>query len=182
MKNLIIVATLFFILSSFVENQVIDQKAEGEKLMEVSRQWANSQSNEEYLSYWADDAILIVPGQPTLRGKEEISKMLEGNAQVPGFKVDWEPQEAFVSKSGDLAYLIENISFAWNDSLGNQVKTFNKAVTIWKKQADGTWKNVVDTFNEDPSITSLKQNAIVQIDRKKTGTIQEMSKSPLHEK
>ena len=181
MKNLIIVSALFFILSSFVGNQVIDQKVEGEKLMEVSRQWAKSQSNEEYLSYWADDAILIVPGQPTLRGKEEISKMLEGNAEVPGFKVDWEPQEAFVSQSGDLAYLIENISFAWNDSLGNQVKTFNKAVTIWKKQADGTWKNVVDTFNEDPSVTSLRNNDMVQIDRKNSGTIQEMSKSSVHE-
>ena len=124
--------------------------------MEISRQWAKSKTPEETLSYWSEDAILIAPGQPTLRGKEEIAKMIEGTAQIPGFEVNWEPKEVFVSKSGDLAYLIENNYFAMNDSLGNQVKTFNKAVTIWKKQADGTWKNVVDTWNEDPSITSLK--------------------------
>jgi len=156
MKNLIYLSILIFSFQSCAEQQIVDQKAEGEKLMEASRQWAKSKSNEEYLSYWADDAILIAPGQPTLRGKEQIAKMLEANAQIPGFEVSWEPQEVYVSKSGDLAYLIENNYFAWNDSLGNQVKTFNKAVTIWKKQTDGTWKNVVDTFNEDPSITSLK--------------------------
>jgi len=156
MKKLIYIPILVFLFSNCSEQQAVDQQAEGEKLMEVSRQWAKSKSNEEYLSYWAEDAILIAPGQPTLRGKEEISKMLEGAAQIPGFEVNWEPQEVFVSKSGDLAYLIENNYFAMNDSLGNQVKTFNKAVTIWKKQEDGTWKNVVDTYNSDPSITSLK--------------------------
>lgn len=28
---------------------------------------------------------------------------------------------------------------------------YNKGVTIWKKQADGTWKNVVDISTPDPS-------------------------------
>jgi ketosteroid isomerase-like protein len=156
MKNLIFVSILLFVFSSCAKQQVVDQEAEGEKLMEISRQWAKSENTEETLSYWAEDAILIAPGQPTLRGKEEIAKMIEETAQIPGFEINWEPEEVFVSKSGDLAYLIENNYFAMNDSLGNQVKTFNKAVTIWKKQADGTWKNVVDTWNEDPSITSLK--------------------------
>ena len=108
------------------------------------------------MRYWADDALLIAPGQPTLRGKEEISKMLDTETGIPGFEVNWEPKEAVVSKSGDLAYLIENLSIAMDDSLGNQVATFYKSVTILKKQADGTWKNVVDTYNTDPSVTSLK--------------------------
>ena len=41
------------------------------------------------------------------------------------------------------------------DTLGNTKTVFNKGVEIWKKQADGSWKNVVDIANEDPSINSI---------------------------
>ncbi|RLD25635.1 MAG: hypothetical protein DRI54_04510 [Bacteroidetes bacterium] len=156
MKNLIYIPILLFVFSCCTEQQVVDQQAEADKLMEVSRQWADSKSTEEYLKYWADDAVFISSGQPTMRGKDEILKMLEGSVNIPGFKVDWEPLEAVVSKSGDLGYIIENLSVSVNDSLGNSITTYSKAVTIWKKQADGNWLNVVDINSEDPSITSLK--------------------------
>lgn len=156
MRNLIITTVLLFAISSCNQQPVVDQKAEGEKLMELSREWAKSQSNEEYLKYWAEGALLKGPGQPALKGKLAIAKMLDENADIPGFEVNWEPQEAFVSKSGDLGYLIENTYFAHNDSLGNQVKLFCKVLTIWEKQEDGSWKNVVDFASADPSIKSLK--------------------------
>ncbi len=159
MKNIILISILIIVISSCSQQQIVDQKAEGEKLMELSREWAASAATddlEKILNYWAEDAIVLPPGQSTLRGHNEIMQMLEGGAQIPGFEVNWEPKEVFVSKSGDLAYLIEHNYFAMDDSLGNQFKTFNKAVTIWKKQEDGSWKNVVDIWNEDPSITSIK--------------------------
>lgn len=155
MKNSILIIGLILIISGCQENTV-DQKAEGEKLMNISREWAKSKTPEETLSYWAYDAIVMAPGQPALKGKEAIKKMVEGSAEIPGFEVNWEPEEVYVSKSGDLAYIIEQNYFAMNDSLGNQQKTYNKVVTIWKKQEDGTWKNVVDIWNEDPSIKSIK--------------------------
>ena len=147
---------ILLILISSCSTRTVDQAAEGEKLMELSRQWSKSKTPEETLSYWSDDAIVMAPGQPIIRGKEAIRKMIEGTSEIPGFEVKWEPKEVFVSKSGDLAYIIEQNYFTVNDSLGNQIKTFNKVVTIWKKQEDGTWKDVVDIWNEDPSITSIK--------------------------
>ncbi|WP_157943823.1 MULTISPECIES: YybH family protein [Arenibacter] len=156
MKKLSITAVLLFIISGCNQQTLIDQNAEGEKLMELSRQWAKSESNEEYLGYWAEDALFKAPNEPVLRGTSEISKMLERDSQLPGFEIDWEPQEAFVSKSGDLGYLIENLRVSMNDSLGNKMHFYNKVVTIWKKHEDGTWKNVVDFASADPSIKSLK--------------------------
>lgn len=134
----------------------VDQVAEEQKLMETSRQWAKSKTNEEYLSYWHENAVLMPPGQPALNGREDISKMLESTKDIPGFAVDWEPQEAFVSQSGDVGYLIERTSFTMNDSLGNPMTEFHKAVTIWHKQEDGSWINVVDIHNQDPSVTSIR--------------------------
>lgn len=156
--QLILTFGLFIILISCNE-QAIDQKAEAEKLMELSREWALSAQEDDLertLNYWAKDAILMSPGQYALKGHDEIMKMLEETSQIPGFQVNWEPKEAFVSKSGDLGYVIAHNYFKFPDSIGNIVTTYGTAVEIWKKQEDGTWKNAVDISNSDPSITSIK--------------------------
>ncbi|GAH93955.1 unnamed protein product, partial [marine sediment metagenome] len=67
-------------------NQTVDQKAEAEKLMELSREWAKSAATDDIdktLNYWADDAMVMAPGQPTLKGHDAIRKMLESNANIP---------------------------------------------------------------------------------------------------
>lgn len=156
MKKLFLLAVSGLFLFSCQQAEPVDQAAEAEKLMETSREWAKSKSNEEYLGFWHENAKLMQPGQATLNGHKDISAMLESTKDIPGFAVDWEPQEAYVSESGDLGYLIEKTSFTVNDSLGNPVTEFYKTVTIWKKQEDGSWINVVDIFNSDPSISSIR--------------------------
>ena len=131
-----------------------DTKAEGEKLMQISREWSKSaatDSVEKTLSYWAEDAVVMSPGQPSLKGKKEIREMVEGMSKIPGFKISWEPLSVSISKSGDMAYMIEQNRITVNDSLGKPVTEFNKGVTIWKKESDGSWKNIVDMWNADPS-------------------------------
>ena len=71
------------LIMSCQEKKQIDLAAEAEALMATSREWAQSQSNEEYLSYWTEDAQLTQSGQPTLRGHEAIMGMLEGTADIP---------------------------------------------------------------------------------------------------
>lgn len=154
-KLLLLTVTGIFIMGCQQQPKV-DLAAEADKLMETSRQWAQSKSNEEYLSYWHENAKLLAPGMPTLNGHEDISKMLESTKDVPGFAVDWEPQEAVISDNGDMGYLIERTSFTANDSLGNPVTEYFKTVTIWKKQEDGSWLNVVDMYNADPSINAIR--------------------------
>jgi len=106
---------------------------------------------EKTLSYWADDAIVMSPGQPPIKGKKAIRKMVEGTSKIPGFKISWEPLSVAVAKSGDIAYMIEQNQIAVNDSLGNPHTEFNKSVTIWRKETDGSWKNIVDMWNSNPS-------------------------------
>lgn len=156
--QLIPIIGVFLIFISCNE-QTIDQKAEAEKLMELSREWALSAQEdnlERTLDYWSEDAILMSSGQAALRGHDEIMKMLEETSQIPGFEVNWEPKEAFVSKCGDLGYVIADNYFKFPDSIGNIVTTYGRAVEIWRKQEDGTWKNVVDISTPDPSVTSIK--------------------------
>lgn len=70
--------------------------------------------------------------------------MVEGSSKIPGFKINWEPHSVVVSKNGDLAYMIEKSQVSFLDSTGKIVSQDNNVVSIWSKQNDGSWKNVVD--------------------------------------
>jgi ketosteroid isomerase-like protein len=118
----------------------IDKKAEGEKIIQQSREWARVVSTgniEKTVSYWADDAIVIAAEEPPLEGKQAIRQMVEESFKISGFRIGWQPQTVVVSESGDMAYMIVTLN--------------NKAVSIWGKQADGSWKNVVDISTPAPS-------------------------------
>jgi ketosteroid isomerase-like protein len=69
---------------------------------------------------------------------------------MPGFKISWEPQSVEVSKSGNLAYLIEKSQITINDSSGKSIMQHYNGVTVWKKQVDGSWKNVADITAIEP--------------------------------
>jgi ketosteroid isomerase-like protein len=137
----------------------VDQQAEAEKLMSLSRSWAQSVKDRDVnkmLSYWAEDAMLMSPNEASVIGKDALRGMVERSMKIKGFEIFWEPQQAFVSKSGDLGYvIIKNYMTMPIDTLGNTRTVFNKGVEIWKKQEDGNWKNVIDISNSDPSMTSL---------------------------
>lgn len=153
----IITAVIVLIMVSCNERS-IDQKAEGEKLMELSREWskaAATDSLDKVLSYWAEDATVMSPGQPAIKGKQAIRQMLEATSAIPGFRICWEPLSVSVSKSGDMAYMIEQNQVTVNDSLGQAHTEYNKSVTIWRKEANGEWKNIVDTWNADPSLKKI---------------------------
>ena len=148
--------TAIILFASFIlgcTQEKVDTKAEGEKVMQLSKDWSKVAATGDVtktVSYWADDAILMSPGQPVLKGKDAIKKMVEESFKMPGFRISWEPQNVVVSESGDMAYIIEDSQMAYSDSTGKSIIQNSKAVTIWRKQADGSWKNVVDISTPVP--------------------------------
>jgi len=148
MKMTAIVLLLFTVTAGCGEKK-IDTKAEGEKLMQISRDWSKSAATgnvEETLGYWAEDAVVMSPGDAPIKGKNAIRGMIEATSKIPGFKISWEPLSVVVSQSGDMAYMIEQNQVSVNDSLGKSITTYNKGVTVWRKEADGSWKNIVDMW------------------------------------
>jgi len=141
------------VLSSCLQQKKVDLQAEGEKLMQLSREWSDlvkTGDMELILKGWAEDAIMMAPGMPPLRGKDAIKAYVEEGLKIPGYSIRWEPLEVHVSDGGDMAYMIERNEIIVNDSLGNPMASYNKTVTVWRKQADGSWKNVIDMWNADP--------------------------------
>lgn len=134
--------------------QKVDTNAEGEKIMQLSKEWSQAASAgdvERIVGYWADDAVVMSAGDPVLSGKQAIRKMVEESYKMPGFRISWQPQSVVVSESGDMAYLLENSQISYTDSTGKPIIINNKAVSIWRKQTDGNWKNAVDISTPDES-------------------------------
>ena len=134
-------------------NSQIDKEAEAQALMQLSRQWSDlvaSGDMEAALDYWADDAVLLPPDLPVLSGKAAIRDYVMGAADIPGFRISWEPERAFISDNGDMAYMIERNVTEFYAEDGSKVVTHGKVVTVWRKEPDGQWKNVVDAWNTAP--------------------------------
>ena len=130
-----------------------DADAEGAALMQRSRDWSAKVATapiDEWIDFWADDAVIMPPGQAPLHGKAAIRSYVEAAGQLPGFQIRWEPESVHVARSGELAYMIERNVITMNDSVGKPITMHGKVVTVWRKEADGVWRNVVDMWNEAP--------------------------------
>ena len=128
-------------------------EAEAARLMQTSREWSKVAASGDMtaaLDYFADDAVMMSEGQPPVRGKQAIRDYLATSSKIPGFRIEWEPQEAKVS--GDLGYLIERTKMTMTGPQGTPVTQNLQGLTVWRKQADGNWKNIVDmTTSESPA-------------------------------
>ena len=128
--------------------------SEATALMQTSRDWAKATASgdvNKILSYWSDHAVVLEPDMPALVGKGAIGSMVETSMKTPKFSITWEPERAFISKSGDVGYLIEHNKVTFPDSSGKVQTQFGKCVTIWNKDSTGTWKNVIDICNKNPT-------------------------------
>jgi len=131
-----------------------DLQAEGEALMQLSRDWSDLVATgdlEAIMVYWAEDAVMLPPDMPAMEGKAAIRGFVEAAMGVPGFGIRWEPVSVHVAGGGDMAYMIERNVTTLSDSLGDPLESYGKVVTVWRKGPDGSWKNVVDMWNGAPS-------------------------------
>lgn len=115
-----------------------------QEIQEVERSFAKLASEEgihnAFVAFAADDAVLM-RGNQLIKNKTGIDEFYKGNDVKT---LSWAPDFVEVAASGDLAYTYGPFTFTSIDSSGN--KTENKGIfhTVWKRQADGSWKYVWD--------------------------------------
>lgn len=97
---------------------------------------------------YAPDAIMMMPNQPMARGRDEIQQNLNAFVSEVSFK-GGSVVTTDVMVSGDLA--VETGTFQWTlqPKTGAEIKDTGKYLTVWKRQADGSWKIVRDINNSD---------------------------------
>lgn len=96
--------------------------------------------------YYAEDARVLPPNQATVTGRAAILALLRSYGSFQEF----EPTILAIEGRNDLAY----VHGAYQMSLtppgaAAPVGDKGKYVEIWKKQRDGSWKVILDTWNSD---------------------------------
>ena len=96
---------------------------------------------------YADDAVLMMPGAPTVRGRDAIKAAYEKDMAVmaKAGNMNNEGSDSEISASGDLAY--ESNTFTITDKAGKKIDS-GKYVTVFARK-DGKWMIVRDIWNSD---------------------------------
>jgi len=131
----------------------VDLVAEKNTLLQRDAEWSAAAAGtdvEQIVAYWTDDATIIPPGQPAVTGKEAIRQYVTGSLAIPGFKISWSATDVRLSPDGQMAYILEANEVTMNGPDGQPRTSHGRGVTVWRKEADGQWRCVVDTWNDEP--------------------------------
>ena len=108
---------------------------------------------------YTDDASLLPPNLPPVAGRDGIRATWSVLFATPGFAIDWHITKIEVARAGDLAYTVYGYEMSMQGPDGKPFADRGKDLAVWKKQQDGQWKIVADTFNSDlplPAPTKTK--------------------------
>jgi uncharacterized protein (TIGR02246 family) len=109
-----------------------------------------------WTAFYSDDAVVLPPNEPTASDKASIHESMEAFLSLPALDVSWSLTKVIVATSGDLAYAYGTYKTSAKDEKGNPFTDNGKVLEIWRKQSDGSWKCVVDTWNTDVPIPAAK--------------------------
>ncbi len=125
------------------------------ELERVDAEWAAAAAAgrdlERIVSFWADDAVVIPPGQPAIIGKDAIRNYVATSLKIPCFSIRWKTTRFMIARACDLAYGVGTNQVSFNEENGKLVTSRGRAVTIWRMESGGAWKCVVDIWNDDAS-------------------------------
>ena len=102
------------------------------------------------LANYADNAIVMQPGISAMRGRvaiEEGMRQMSADASLSNVSFNTED----VLTSNDIAVETGTYIMTVKPKGGGPVDDKGKYLTVWQRQADGTWKIARDISNSNPS-------------------------------
>ena len=98
---------------------------------------------EAFVAFAAEGAV-INRNDSIISGRMGISQYMDRPSTLKDIQLVWAPDYIDVSEAGDMAWTWGHYTFSASDSSGNPVSSKGIFHTVWKRQADGTWKYVYD--------------------------------------
>ncbi len=147
-KMLFLVPIILLAVSCSMEVEKKSMEKWKDEILEAERSFAEMAEKEgiskAFLSYAAKDAV-IMRGNTLLIGKDKMKEHFENQPAIgEDEKLSWEPDFVDVSASGDLAYTYGQFLYSYTDSTGASVEHKGIFHTVWKRQANGSWRFVWD--------------------------------------
>jgi ketosteroid isomerase-like protein len=96
-----------------------------------------------YFEYIDSNGVLLRPNELPIVGSEAIDFLAQQNDQ--DYTLTWDPQHAEVANAGDLGFTYGVYILKPKDY---DTLFYGNYTNIWKKQADGKWKLILNSGNE----------------------------------
>jgi uncharacterized protein (TIGR02246 family) len=99
-------------------------------------------------SCYAENAVTLSPNMPMVKGRAAIEKSLTGMMQ-PSMKMkEFTASTISVEGAGDIAVELGKVLLTYEMN-GKVLADTGKYLTVWKKQADASWKVAYDSYSTD---------------------------------
>jgi ketosteroid isomerase-like protein len=135
------------------DTRAADEKSFHDEVTAFLADWG-SKDVEKIVSHYADDASVEIPDIPIIQSKDAMRNALKPFLADPNFAFTPVSDKMEVSKAGDFAYFQGHYTMISTDPKTKKKLTeVGKFVTVFKRQADGSWKAVQDINNEDSTPT-----------------------------
>lgn len=147
-----VAAAFLLVLAGCNTQPAPDTKAAEAAVRKADADWvkaAQGKKAEDWMAFYSDDVVILPPNDKTSNGKDAARKPVAELLATPGLVISWQPTKVEVANSGDVAYLYGTYQMTTNGPDGKPMTDNGKMLEIWKKQADGSWKCALDTWNTD---------------------------------
>ncbi|UCD39244.1 MAG: nuclear transport factor 2 family protein [Fidelibacterota bacterium] len=130
----------------------IDVEAEQAALLQTDREF--NQASLEYGAakafhmYLAQDAIMLSGGGDPITGRETVYELMSAGT---GNILTWTPMKSEVARSGDLGWTWGTYEVKSPGAPEGPALSSGNYVNVWRKQADGSWKVIVDIGSKKPA-------------------------------
>ena len=101
-----------------------------------------------FADWFAEDGVALGNAAAPLIGKVAIAKSANWDPKV--YQLTWTPTDALMGPSDDMGYTWGHFEGHSKDANGNPVTTTGRYMTIWRKEANGQWKVVLDAGANEP--------------------------------
>ena len=98
---------------------------------------------------YTEDALRLPPDASRIQGRAAIQAHLQEEFDAGLTNLELEPTDA--GHHGDLAWLVGNYSVNYPTEKGDIGTATGNYVMVYRKEADGVWRTIIETWNDAPS-------------------------------
>ena len=141
-KSIVLLICLFLSLTHLAAQDVSLRESLKETEIAFAKSVAD-QDFEKFQSFLAEEAIFM-SGRP-LKGKAAISAAWKGFFEPNSPKLIWKPEMVEVQSSGKLGITRGPFQLLTTTPEGEISETQGTFMSVWQRQAGGTWKVIFDS-------------------------------------
>ena len=150
---LVLIPSAFVATSCALSDTGDNRAADASAIQALDEQWSATAARNDLegtVAFYSDDAVLLPPNAPIIVKDPKSIRDSWAGLLGPNTSVSWKVSKVEVAKSGEIGYLYGTYQLSIkNPKGGPAINDTGKLLEVWKKQSDGKWKCIVDTYNSD---------------------------------